>query len=230
MGELVVMRGGHVATDIRLGRVPQFDERSRNFPIRALLDAGAKPRSYTWRLDTHLDQDNTPFCVGFSIAHELAARPVVVTHVDTMLAVGLYKRAQQLDEWPGEDYPGSSVLGGVKAASEGGYYDEYRWAFGIDDLIVAVGHHGPAVLGINWYRSMFGPDHDGTIHVDGSLSGGHAILTNRVDVKHERFFLSNSWGVGWGLNGGCWISFTDLDRLLHEDGEACIPISRERGR
>lgn len=222
------MKGGAVATDPRLGRVASFDERSRQYPIRALLDRTAKPRSYTWRLGLHLDQGNTPACTGFSTAHELAAKPVVVDHVDQVLAMSLYIQARKNDEWPGEDYDGSSVLGAMKAASLGGYYSEYRWAFGIDDLILGVGHHGPSILGINWYDQMFHPDDDGTIHVGGSVAGGHAILCNGVNVKQERFWLSNSWGLDWSLNGGCWISFADTERLLKEDGEAVIPLKRLR--
>lgn len=224
-----LMRGRNFATDVRLGRVASFDPRSRDYPIRALLDRKAEPRSYTWRLDVHLDQGNTPACTGFSTAHELAARPVVVRHVDQVMAMALYIRARQLDEWEGEDYDGSSVLGAMKAAAGGGFYEEYRWSFSIDDLILAVGHHGPAVLGIPWYTSMFAPDVDGTVSVQGTVAGGHAILCNAVSVKRERFWLSNSWGPGFGLNGGCWISFDDVDRLLHEDGEAAVPVKRLRG-
>ena len=223
------MKGNQVATDVRLGRVPSFDERSRKFPIRALLDRALRPRSYTWRLGIHLDQDGTPACTGFSTAHELAARPVVVQHVDAVLAMSLYMRARQLDEWPGEDYDGSSVLGAMKAAAAGGYYEEYRWAFGLDDLIMAVGHHGPAVLGVNWYTGMMSTDEEGFVSVAGRVEGGHAILCNGVSVKHEKFFLANSWGLDWGIGGGCWVTFGAMNRLLGEDGEAAVPVKRMRG-
>jgi hypothetical protein len=123
---MIRLKGGAVATDPRLGRVPSFDERSRKYPIRALLDRTAKPRSYTWRLGLHLDQGNTPACTGFSTAHELAAKPVVVPHVDQVLAMSLYIQARKNDEWPGEEYDGSSVLGAMKAASQGGYYERIQ--------------------------------------------------------------------------------------------------------
>lgn len=219
------MGPGVTASDPRLGRVARFDERSRQFPIRALLAPLARPRSYTWRLERLLDQGQTPMCVGFSIAHEIAARPVVVA-TDDVVASKLYQLAQRYDEWPGESYEGSSVLGGMKGATELGYYREYRWAFGFDDAVLSLGHHGPVVLGINWYGTMFEPDLEGRLHVSGSVAGGHAILANRVDVRRERVWLANSWGVGWGLNGGAWLSFDDLDRLLHEDGECCVPVAR----
>ncbi len=211
--------------DPRLDRLPQFDARSRNFPIRALV-VGKLPRSYTWALATHLDQGQEGACVGFSVAHELAARPVIVPAVTDELARTLYHRARQLDEYPGEDYSGTSVLAGIKAASELGYYGEYRWAFGLDDLILALGYRGPALLGLNWYEEMFEPDATGFIHVGGNVAGGHAILSNAVSLRRQAVHLSNTWGPNWGLNGGCWISFSDLNRLLHEEGEACIPVKR----
>lgn len=220
------LRGGYQTTDIRLGRVPEWDDRNNQYPIRALLDRTAKPRSYTWRLDTHLDQKQTPMCVGFSIAHEVAAKPKV-GHVDAVVAAGIYSLAQKNDAWAGEAYEGTSVLGGVKAAAIMGYYDEYRWAASVDDLVLAVGYHGPAVLGTNWYATMFHPDETGRIVVAGGVAGGHAYLTNRVDVRHERLWIANSWGLDWGIGGNAWISFDDVSKLLASDGEAMVPVRRE---
>lgn len=191
------------------------------------MDSDAKPRSYTWRLNIGLDQGQTSACTGFATAHEIAARPVPA-YADAVLAMRLYQLAQKNDQWPGENYAGSSVLGAMKAAADLGYYHEYRWAFGPDDAILALGYHGPVVLGINWYDTMFEADLEGTLHVGGAVAGGHAILANRIDVRHSRVWLANSWGPGWGLNGGAWLAFADLYRLLHEDGECAVPVSRAR--
>jgi hypothetical protein len=219
--------------DPRLGRLPEFDERSRAYPIRTLV-AGKPHRSYSWRVPLNLDQGHEGACVGFSWSHELAARPVLVKDVDDAFALRVYRRAQQLDEWPGEAYDGTSVLAGAKASVELGKIGEYRWAFGLDDLRLALGYAGPAVLGLNWYAGMFSPAADGRIAPTGHLMGGHAILAYRVDERNERVWLQNSWGASWGMTdrsfgpGKCWLSFADLDRLLGEDGEACIPVVRKR--
>jgi Papain family cysteine protease len=210
-----------------LGRLVEFDERSRAFPIRPLM-ASKAPRSYTWSCNTWLDQRATSACVGFSWAHELIARPAVETNIDANTAYSFYKRAQDLDEWSGNAYEGSSVLGGAKAIAETGRIEEYRWAFGLDDLIMAVGYAGPAVIGVNWYSSMFSPDAKGVIRVGGRVDGGHAILCNGVSVRTEMFRLHNSWGTGWGIGGDAFISFADMGRLLSEQGEACIPVKRVR--
>lgn len=35
-----------------------------------------------------------------------------------------------------------------------GFVPEYRWAFGVDDVLATLAHHGPVVLGLNWYAGM----------------------------------------------------------------------------
>lgn len=211
--------------DPRLDRRVEFDEKSRKFPIMAVIPF-QKPRTKTWDCKIWLDQGQEGACTGFAMAHELAARPIVVRNVTDDLARQIYQRARQLDEWPGEDYSGSSVLGAVKAVQEMGKIQEYRWAFGIDDLILALSWKGPAVLGVNWYEGMYSPDENGLIHVSGNQVGGHAILARGYSRKKKAILLRNSWGVNWGVAGDCWISIDDLARLLKEDGEACIPIQR----
>ena len=209
-------------------RLVKFDERSRGFSIRALT--GDRPRrSYTWSCKVNLDQGSEGACTGFATSHEAAARPVIVKGITNDVARQIYYRARQLDEWPGENYEGSSVLGAVKAGTENGWYSEYRWAFSENDLALAVGYRGPAILGINWYEGMGSPDNNGLIKPTGDVLGGHAILCNGYNVKRGLYRLHNSWGRDWGINGDCFISQSDLARLLKEQGEACIPVKRLKG-
>src|SRR5690606_13675513 len=137
--------------------------------------------SYTWSCSATLDQGRAPACTGFSVCHEAAARPVIVLGISNLDGLELYRRAKQLDQWPGEGYDGSSVLGAMKAAVERGWYSEYRWAFSEMDLRLAVGYKGPAVLGIDWYTGMMEPDGNGLIKASGVAEGGHAILCNGVN-------------------------------------------------
>lgn len=208
-----------------------FDSRSRLYPIRTLLAApyaSPWPRSYTWRCGTVLDQGREGACVGFGWAHELAARPVVVPGVTANSAQAIYRHAQRIDVWEGEDYEGTSVLAGAKAVQAGGYMDEYRWAFGLDDLRLAVGSHGPAVIGVNWYAGMFDTDSAGYVRVTGDVVGGHCVVVHGVSQRTGRFRIRNSWGPDWGVNGEAWVSFDDMARLLGENGEAVIPVWRKR--
>ncbi len=222
----IKLRGGNETQDIRLDRLPEFDERSRQFPIRTLVEA-KKPRSYTWRCKDWLDQGREGACVGFAFGHELISRPREFPATNAF-ARGIYLAAQKEDEWAGEAYEGTSVLAGAKVVVTLGHFTEYRWAFGIDDLKIALGYAGPAVLGLNWYRGMFQPDAKGFIHPTGGVMGGHAILARGINLKEGYVLLRNSWGQDWGLNGDCKISIDDLSRLLKEDGEACIPIARKK--
>lgn len=238
-GEEIQLRGGQTALDRRLDRLPEFDERSRNFPMAEILAEvpakAYKPRSYTWKCDYHWDQGPEGACVGFAWAHELIARPVVIEGIDYGMSRWIYKTAQKYDYWAGEAYQGTSVIAGAKvlqkrppAMPEGrGLMEEYRWIFGdLDELIKTVGYFGPVVLGANWYAGMMKTDGEGFIRRSGSLLGGHAILIKGQSLQKKAFRLHNSWGTDWGEGGDCWLSFSDLERLLGERGELCVPVHR----
>lgn len=214
-----------MSAPLQFGRRIHFDERSRDYPVRTAV-AGKEPRSYTWRCTTLLNQGSTGHCVGFSFAHELAARPVEVP-VTNRMADRYYEQAKSMDEWPGDNYEGTSVLAGARNGIALGFFARYRWAFNLNDVILALGHAGPAVLGINWHEGMSSPDKDGWIKPSGDVVGGHAILCKGVSLNDEGYFtLHNSWGKAWGVNGCCRISFDDLYDVLADQGEACIPEGR----
>lgn len=211
----------------KLDRLIEFDPRSRAFPIRTLVKD--KPRrSYTWRVgwppgnELMLDQGNEGACVGFAWAHELAARPLLVGGITNHEAFFLYREAQKLDAWEGEDYEGTSVLAGAKAVQLYGFMREYRWAFSENDLALAVGYRGPAVIGSYWYVGMDRPDPDGYLRPLGNIRGGHAYLVYGYSITKPGYKVWNSWGTGhYG-----WIHPTDMVKLLANDGEACIPTIR----
>lgn len=216
-------------TSYRLGRLEQFDERSRAYPVRALLGKSPKKlRSYMWRCKQTLDQKKEGACSGFSWSHELIARPAEVEGITEKTAIKVYKLAQDLDEWDGNSYEGSSVLAAVKAVQQlhPGKIIEYRWCFNFEDFLLTLGNVGPIVLGINWYNDMFNPDSKGIVKASGGLAGGHAILANGVDIKKKLVRLHNSWGSSWGVKGECFISFNDMEKLLQERGEACVVTKR----
>jgi hypothetical protein len=226
---------GATTEDPRLDRVPFFDTRSRGFPIRALLPDALPLRSFGWACPRWLDQGREGACVGFAWSHELAAYPVHVPTTDET-ARDLYRQAQKVDEWPGEDYSGTSVLAGAKIVQDQGHMDEYRWAFGVEDALRAIGYFGPVVIGVNWYRSMFDPRPSGLLEVDRTAqpAGGHAILVRGVALKAQLkgepslpvVRLRNSWGRDWGRNGDCYLRIDDFEWLLDQGGECCIPVTR----
>lgn len=195
------------------------DARDANYPMRAMhqqLGMAEKkpPRTKSWRTWTVLDQGQTPACVGYSCEGLLLASPYRQRYLD---GYGIYQAAQLVDEWPGEDpNAGTSVRAGLKVLQDAGYIESYHWASGWDDIKRQIAFVGPAVLGITWFNSMFGPDQFGHLAVDPGSgdAGGHAILAVGYDGDWLR--LHNSWGRGFGLKGDCWLRRVDFERLLSD--------------
>lgn len=231
----LLLRGGHETADPRLDRVPEFDERSRAFPIAAVVPE--KLRSRTWQAPWVGDQGREGACVGFAWTGELAAVPRAFRGASNAYASEVYREAQKVDEWAGEGYSGTSVLAGAKVVAGRGFMGEYRWAFGIDELLRAVAHEGPAVLGIPWLDGMYEAP-DGLLTPSGSVVGGHAILargvrlSGRYGPRQRRragepvVILRNSWGPGYGIGGDAAIKASDLEGLLKQRGECCVPVGR----
>lgn len=216
-------------------RVPEFDERSRAFPIldHLLIHHGAEaaalvPRSYTWSAGEVLDQGREGACVGFGWSGELLARPAVVPGVSNESASRLYHAAQQVDEWDGDAYEGTSVLAGAKVVKAAGFMAEYRWAFSVDDVVLTLGYHGPVVIGVNWREGMWNVDGSGFVHATGDVVGGHCVFLRGVNVGKRRVLIQNSWGPGWGVGGCAHLSWDDLGVLLDDQGDACVPVGRDR--
>jgi hypothetical protein len=197
-----------------------------NYHVRTVLPP-LPPRSYTWTCATHLDQGQLGSCVGNGFTHDALARPKAHKGLTETDAVALYHRAQQLDDSPGENYEGTTVLAGAKASAERGWLVEYRWATTVDDIIATVGHVGPVVIGVNWYEGMMDTDAKGFIHPTGPIQGGHCIMIKGVNLKAQRFTLHQSWGTSWGRNGDCYLSFADMAILLAQQGEAAVPIVKK---
>lgn len=208
-------------------RVPQWDERNNDYPIRELL-GGAVIQEKTWDLPETLDQGNQGFCVGYGWTHELLAEPVRITDEDP---VSIYHQAQTLDEWPGEDYEGTSVLAGAKAVQKRGHMSEYRWATTLQDVLVTISAYGPVVIGVDWYEGMEDVDEHGFVHPTGKVVGGHCvcligITPSETDPYRWDIIGANSWGLGWGLGGRFKIGAHDLEKLLLNQGEVCVPVVR----
>jgi hypothetical protein len=169
------------------------------------------------------DQRNTPQCVGYSWAHWLEDGPVQQSGIPPIIKpIDIYKNAQKLDEWYGENYDGTSVRGAVKYLKNIGKVKSYYWAFDLQTLIDTVMKLGPVVVGTNWYNGMFYPNGNGLIKIGGSLVGGHAYVINGVNTKTKQFRIKNSWGKAWGKGGHAFISFNDMTRLIREQGEICL--------
>lgn len=223
---------------------PSFDERSKNYPVRALIGESPRRRNKLWRVGPVTDQGKEGACVGHAWTTEALSTPVAVdlermaadvpTDPDSF-AQHIYKAAQHLDVWDGEDYSGTSVHAGVKAMRDVGLVKEYRWAFSITDVIDSILSKSPVVLGVKWYSGMYEAP-NGVLTVSGDLVGGHAITAVGYSVQYkdlggeDTIILRNSWGPDWGNNGLAEIKVSELEALLMDNGEACIPTRRSYGR
>lgn len=235
----ITLRDGSRTEDPRLDRLVQFDERSRNFPVSAAVPSGIS-KGKTWSVDERLDQGVEGACVGFGISHELAAFPAAVPGLDNAFARRLYREAQKIDPWPGEDYSGTSVLAGVKVAQSWGFFDEYRWAFSVDDIMRALAHEGPVVVATVWKDSMYEPRPSGLIRpAEGKVVGAHCFLLRGFSLKSRlkgegkaepMFRMRNSWGRDWGVKGDAFITVEDYDRYLMDGAEAVIFMGRHKRR
>jgi len=139
----------------------------------------------------------------------------------------LYDDAQANDEWPGPPppYDGTSVRAGAKVLQRRGLIDSYHWADTsnpLPDLVDCLLYRGPVVVGTEWLEDMFEPGEDGFLDVSGALAGGHAYKLDGVNTKRAFFRIKNSWGRSWGNHGFAFMSFEDMERLVKNDGEACL--------
>lgn len=211
-----------------LGRIHAPDPRDKQHMMHAVLPKRVTIASKIWSPGIILDQGDKPQCVAYSWTGFLLATPTR-TRIGELggsssYTDALYRRAQAIDEWPGEDYDGTSVRAGAKALAEQKRLSEYVWAFDADTLKRFVLTRGPAVIGINWYDTMFAPNAAGFLVIDGPLAGGHAILVLGYSTNKKAFRLLNSWGGSWGQKGRAWLRDADMQRLIAEDGEACSAI------
>jgi hypothetical protein len=197
-----------------------------------------------------LDQGSEGACVGHGVTGELTAEPVPVKLTAANLPSGtptnaqelafwLYRTAQRDDEWPGENYSGTSVNAGMRVARTLGLLGGWRWAETYEDFRDALVHVGPVVLAIPWYSGMYAAP-GGLLRVSGQQVGWHCLLATgwhpslSVDgsPRTEKFRLLNSWGTSWGSYGSAWIDRADLyDRLIAPNGgEMVLPLDRRLAR
>lgn len=241
-----------VNVDFGLGRLPQFDDRSRLYQVRPLLEAAGQtiPRSYTWRVSAQLNQGSSGRCVGYAGAGELGASPVRWPATNVLANV-LYELACKRDAWSENDSGditfGTSVLALMQALKELEFIPFYHWCGAgsgnaLEDFTLSLGYRGPVVVGTNWYSSMNSPGLDGHIRVEpaSGLRGGHAYYFYRisirwlggikpavpsfadVDIDASRGHVFNSWG---GVCNG-WMTLREVGFLLSQGGEACVPDKR----
>lgn len=217
-----------IPTQPGMGRsLIEHDEKSKLFRAVSLLKSEDMPlKTKTWRRGGPYDQGQTSTCVAQTGKGLLNTTPFS-TKVDYDIrskysAEELYDGAQQMDEWPGESYDGTSALGLCKYLQSRMMISEYRWCFGLQDVLQTLSHIGPVGVGVWWTSDMFRPNSEGFITPTGADEGGHEVELIGINTSEKSVVGMNSWGPNWGMKGRFKMRWSDLEILLNRDGDAVV--------
>jgi hypothetical protein len=231
-----------------LGRRPPSDLRHEAlYPLRAALPETVETVERVLKLDydyrPKYDQGAEGACVGFACSWAMS-----FLNRRFYDARWLYKTAQIIDEWAGEDYSGTSVRAGMDVLRETGHrriigdrtlpiqpthgIQSNYWANTVDEVRTAIAAGVPVVLGIDWMSAFDRPEKrsNGETWIGradlGRVRGGHAICCYGASDRRQAVKLVNSWGERYPL---AWMPYTTLQRLLDGiqwPGEAAVIIDR----
>lgn len=183
-----------------------------------------------------LDQGREGACTGFGLAtvvNYLLRRRKIFPDTTAVSPWMLYKVARRYDEWPGEDYEGSSARGAMKGWHKHGVCKEAFWNkeqrlthqvstdaatrplgayYRVNHKDLVAIHSAIAEVGILYATATVhaGWDEvgtDGIIPMRGEILGGHAFAI--VAYNERGFWIQNSWGVTWGKEGFAHICYDD---------------------
>ena len=215
--------------DPRLNRHINHDPRSRNFAFdtSGLIVSDIVHKRHIGILN----QEQTGSCTGNAGIGNLATDPLFATipvvsphySLDEYGAQQLYSDAEVIDgngPFPPNDN-GSSGLSIAKALKNSGVISGYQHVFTFQDALKVASIY-PFITGTYWYRDMFTPDADGRAHITGDLMGGHEYEVAEIDVANQKIWFFNSWGEDWGLGGKFYLTFSDYQTLLSQQGDVTI--------
>ena len=211
--------------DFGLGRLPAEDERDRNYLMASAVDDSTLRPYRFYSTGKILDQGSTSSCVGHAWRQWLSS--ALMRTKSGPDPFDIYYQAQRHDEWPGEDYDGTSVRAGAKVLQTAGHISTYVWAFDAATMRRwLLNNKGTVVVGTWWFEKMFVPDGKGYLDPSGTPVGGHAYLVVGFSQPKNAFRIVNSWGSDWGQNGRAWVRYNDMDFLVQEGGEACTAVEK----
>lgn len=205
----------------------------RDYPLRAAIRQIAAPQivgSKFWYNRRVLNQGNEGACVGFGWTQSINCSPRPQNFNDSY-ARAVYYRARQLDEWPGENYDGTSVRAGAKSICEKGWITEFAYAQNILEMATWILNRGPVVIGVDWFEGMEDAlrENDYFIRPEGQVTGGHCVCVDGVrwGLEGAYFRILNSWSDKWGMSGRARITTEDMATLLGtEYSAACTAVEK----
>ncbi len=189
-----------------------------------------------------LDQGREGACTGYGLAttvHYLLRTRRVVPDTAAVSPSMLYAMAKRYDEWPGENYEGSSARGAMKGWHKHGVCSAALWATGgraaqanvltdkraVDarerplgayfrvnhkDLVAM--HAAISEVGILYATASVHSGWD-KVGPDGRIPFEQKDEGGHafalVAYDHDGFWIQNSWGADWGHHGFCHITYDD---------------------
>jgi hypothetical protein len=200
------------------------DPRNWNYPARSLFAAEAPIIERVWRRGGAYNQGPTPHCVAHTAKGMLNTAPFSAFEPyhrrSKYPTVEWYSEFQKRDQWPGEAYDGTSAQGALAYLVEIGKISEYRWCYGIDDVLRTLSHVGPVGVGAWWRSGMWDPDPKShLISYAGTYDGGHQFEAIGVHPAVEEVECMNSWGDEWGDRGRFRMKFDQFAALLADDAD-----------
>ena len=188
-----------------------------------------------------LDQGEEGACTGFALAtvcHYLLRTRKVVPDRGRISPRMLYEMAKRYDEWPGEDYEGSSARGAMKGWHKHGVCKETLWKHkpGVkDSALTNARSENAAARPVGAY---FRVPHDdlvamhaaqaevGVLYATATVHTGWQDVTRNGVINHAKdvigghafaivayddagFWIQNSWGRGWGKSGFGHLCYDD---------------------
>jgi hypothetical protein len=182
-----------------------------------------------------LDQKSEGACTGFAVA-AVINRLYALSNQDIAVSPRmLYEMAKRHDEWPGEDYDGSSLRGVIHAWKNMGVCQDTLWPYkirkkgdltiarakdaknhsigayyrlkpSITDFHTALNEVGIIAVSANVHKGWDNPQ-KGKIRHYKKPEGGHAFAV--VGYNEIGFWVQNSWGPAWGDNGVALWTYED---------------------
>jgi hypothetical protein len=190
-----------------------------------------------------LDQQQEGACTGFGLA---AVINMLNQQRGSRVRVSprmLYEMAKLHDEWPGEEYAGSSCRGAIKGWYNMGVCAEAKWPYQqgrpgaltverakaardntigayyriqprVSDFHAAINEAGAIFCSAQTHGGWMRPSaRTGAIPFVKARRGGHAFAI--VGYNSRGFWVQNSWGKGWGKGGlGLWQYEDWLENLM----------------
>ena len=221
------------------GRIVLHDPKSWDYEYPRRLPAFGRNVRHTMNAP-NVDQFFTSGCVGFSATNMLNSAMAVRSrlrfnqhfygrntraYLRNQDGLTNYSGATRNDPFPWVFPPtdeGASAIGLMKFWQQMGVIQEYRWTFTFNGFLAAL-QQQPVLMGTSWYRSMNNPDANGLATVSGNPVSGHEYVANQIIWNKKWVGFENSWGENWGLKGRFFLPFSEVEMLILNGGDVCVP-------